>query len=79
MTSSEAVAAYVCSVVAECQPERVVGTTRFTGGENHAVHRVSYLDGTDIERDVVVRVALRSGFDERATGPFGERGEQAGG
>jgi aminoglycoside phosphotransferase (APT) family kinase protein len=57
MTSSEAVAAYVCSVVAECQPERVVGTTRFTGGENHAVHRVSYLDGTDIERDVVVRVA----------------------
>jgi aminoglycoside phosphotransferase (APT) family kinase protein len=57
MTNAEAAAAYVGSVIAECQPERVVATTRLTGGENHAVYRVSYRDDTEVERHVIVRVS----------------------
>jgi aminoglycoside phosphotransferase (APT) family kinase protein len=52
-----AVAAYVASVVPGCLPDRVMATTRFTAGENHAVYRVLYLDADDVERKVVVRVS----------------------
>lgn len=66
MTRVAAVAAYVASVVPGCLPDRVVRTTRFTRGENHAVYRVSYLDADDVERTVVVRISSAGSDADRA-------------
>jgi hypothetical protein len=47
---------YVSSVMDVRDFDRITAITRFENGENHAVFRVSYLDGLDA-RDVVVRVS----------------------
>lgn len=58
----EWVSEYVSTIMDDCTAERIAAIAQFEQGENHTVFRVSYLDGLDIQRDVVVRV-LNSGSD----------------
>jgi aminoglycoside phosphotransferase (APT) family kinase protein len=66
VTDPAAVTDYVGSVIPDCRPDRVVATTRYPRGENHAVYRVSYLDRSGVQQDVVVRVSNSSSVADRA-------------
>jgi aminoglycoside phosphotransferase (APT) family kinase protein len=60
--NAEWVPEYVSTIMDDCTVERITTITRFEQGENHTVFRVSYLDGLDMQHDVVIRV-LNAGSD----------------
>jgi thiamine kinase-like enzyme len=60
-----AVSDYASATVG-CASDRITAVTRFTDGNRHAVHRVSYLDAEGVAHDVVVRVSYGGDAADRA-------------
>jgi aminoglycoside phosphotransferase (APT) family kinase protein len=60
-----AVRAYAAEVTGR-PPEAVTSVARFEDGDRHGVYRVSYRDGSEADRDVVVRVLLGADVSDLA-------------